>query len=146
LEDIMTFPASLTALAMGSALALFGAAQAAPLSVDLSGIEARGGTLYVSVQTEAQFTGDEGTAGEVVEAPDAGARTFAFDVPPGAYAVSVWHDDDGDGEFTMGPNFMPLDGWAMSGPALQGPPRFGDVAVEVDEDGARTALSMTYGR
>lgn len=141
-------PSRLVTLAAltGSALALCAAAQAAPLSVTLDGIEARGGTLFVSVQTEAQFTKEEGIAGEAVEAPEAGSRTFAFDVPEGAYAVSVWHDDDGDGEFTMGPSFMPLDGWAMSGPPLQGPPSFEDVAVEVGEDGAEASMSMTYGR
>ena len=121
-------------------------ALAAPLSVTVEGVEARGGTLYVSVQTEAEFMQERGTAGEMTQDPGAGTHEFTFDVPEGDYAVIVWHDDDADGEFTMSPQGQPLDGWGMSGPAPRGMPSFGDAAVTVGPDGGTARLSVTYPR
>ena len=130
------------AFLLGSGL---GSAAAAPLDVAIEGVEARGGTLFVSVQTEAQFMGDDWVAGERVEGPTDGTLRLTLDVPPGDYAVTVWHDDDGDGAFSMAPTGMPLDGWAMSGNP-RGMPSFGAAKVEVDEAGGATSMTMTYGR
>ena len=124
---------------------LIGAAAAADLTVTVEGVEARGGTFFVSVQTEAEFMGQSGTDGSVTRAPGAGTLTRTYDLPPGEYAVTVWHDDDGNGEFDMGPGGMPLDGWAMSG-TMAGMPSFQAAKVTVGEDGAAATMSMTYGR
>ncbi|MBB4659482.1 DUF2141 domain-containing protein [Parvularcula dongshanensis] len=125
---------------------LLGATQAAPLSVTLEGVEARGGTVYVSVQTEDQFMGEASIASEEIPSPRAGAHVVSFDLPQGRYAVSVWHDDDANGSFDMGPGGMPLDGWAISGPPLMGMPTFEGTAIETGEGGIETTLRMTYGR
>ena len=73
-------------------LVLASPAAAAPLTVDLEGVRTGNGTLYVSVQTREQFMQQDGTAGTVLYRPQAGAHRFAFEVPAGDYAVSVWHD------------------------------------------------------
>ena len=136
-------------LKLTASLSILGAlpfcAAAAPLEVAINDVEARGGTVYVSVQTEAQFMGEDWVAGERVSDPAAGTLAVTLDVPPGTYAVTVWHDDDGDGTFTMAPSGMPLDGWAMSGNP-RGMPTFGAAAVTVDEAGGSASMSMTYGR
>ncbi|NNC72622.1 MAG: DUF2141 domain-containing protein [Sphingomonadaceae bacterium] len=122
-------------------------AHAAPLTVNLGGVSDEGGTLYVSVQTAAQFMQQDGTAGEVVQSPAAGAHSFTFDVPEGDYAVSVWHDDNGNDEFDMGENYVPEDGWAMvGGEALRAEPTFDQVKTSVGASGATVGLSMIYGR
>ncbi len=132
-------------LAAAVALASGNVALAAPLSVTVDGIEARGGTLYVGVQTEAEFMTNGGIAGEIVATPAAGAQSFTFDLPEGAYAVSVWHDFNANGTFDMSAEGMPADGWAMiNGEALRGPPVFSDSSLAVPESGASVTLNVIY--
>jgi uncharacterized protein (DUF2141 family) len=96
-------------------------AAAEGLNVDLSGVRSSGGSLYVSVQSREQFMKDGGTASTMVSSPGAGSHQFSFAVPAGEYAVSVWHDDNGNGKFDKSESHMPLDGWAMTnGAALRG--------------------------
>ena len=131
-----------TLITASAAALLSTAAYAAPLTLSLDGVQGEG-SLYVSVQTEAEFMENSGTAGTIVHAPESGAHEFTFDVPPDAYAVSVWHDD-GNQVFDRDGNGWPLDGWAMSGAMGEGPPGFSDVAVTVGPDGASVSLSMAY--
>jgi len=121
-----------------------GAANAASLEVVLQDVAARGGVLYVNVQTEDEFMG-AGGFGEATPAPKAGDHRFAFEVAPGRYAVSVWHDADGDGVFDMDAYGAPAEGWAVSGegPGM-GPPVFGAAAVDVPVEGAKIAVRMAY--
>ncbi|MEQ8406424.1 MAG: DUF2141 domain-containing protein [Oceanicaulis sp.] len=131
-----------TLIAASAAALLGAAAHAAPLTVSLNGVEG-GGPLYISVQSEAQFMQNTGVAGTIVQTPESGAHEFTFDVPPGAYAVSVWHDD-GNQIFDRAENGWPLDGWAMSGPMGAGPPGFEDVAVTVGAEGGAVEMTMVY--
>ena len=141
----MHHPLKTLAAAPFAGFALVGVAAAAPLTVTIDGVEDRGGTFYVSVQTEADYMKPTGTDGTVADAPGIGTVAYAYDVPPGDYAVTVWHDDDGNGQFDYGPDGMPADGWALSGMAANGP-SFEAAKVTVDEDGASVTVSMTYGR
>ncbi|KAA5801562.1 DUF2141 domain-containing protein [Alkalicaulis satelles] len=128
---------------LASMAAMFGAsAYAAPLTVTLDGVRWEG-PLYISVQSEDQFMQEEAAASTMVQTPHPGAHNFTFDVPPGAYAVSVWHDD-GNGVFDRDAYGRPLDGWAMSGEIGQGAPSFEDVAISVGPDGASVTLQMVY--
>lgn len=129
------------------ALAIAAPVQAVPLNVELDGVRAAGGRLYVSVQTRDQFMQDAGTAGSVVAAPTAGAHSFSYDLPPGEYAVSVWHDDNNNGRFDKDERHMPLDGWAMTNAeALRGEPTFDQVRIVLGQAAANIRLAMTYGR
>ena len=123
------------------------AALAAPFTFTVDGVEARGGTLYIGVQTEAQFMKPEGIAGTTLTAPTAGTHTVTFDLPAGDYSVSVWHDEDGDYVFDLDENGMPADGWAMiNGQALAGAPTFEAVKITLPEDGASASAAMIYPR
>ena len=130
-----------------TALFLAGGAHAATLTVDLSGVEARGGKLYISVQTKDQYQKKEGI-GDVIEAPEAGDHTYTYDVPEGRYAVSIWHDDNANDVFDVGGKYgMPQDGWAMhKGMELRSAPTFELVSVDVTAAGATVSEKMTYGR
>lgn len=142
----MTPTAPLAAL-IAAALAMTGAASAAPLTVTVDGIEARGGKLYVSVQTEDQFMKEDGVAGEILEAPEAGSKTLSFDLPEGRYAVSVWHDFNGNGAFDVDDAGMPADGWTSPNAAsLQAAPTFEQSSVTVEAGGAALQMDMIYPR
>lgn len=128
-------------------IALAAPADAATLTVDLEGVRNARGPLYVSVQTRAQFMQDRGVAGSVVTAPLAGSHRFNFEVPAGEYAISIWHDDNGNGAFDKDESFMPLDGWAMPNSAqLRGEPTFDLVKTVVGNAPVTVRLAMAYGR
>ncbi|WP_162806367.1 DUF2141 domain-containing protein [Sphingosinicella terrae] len=128
-------------------VALATPAVAANLTVEVEGVRATGGTLYVTVQDREQFMQQRGTAGTVVQRPQAGAHRFGFDVPPGEYAVSIWHDDNGNGQFDKDESHQPLDGWSMtSGETLRAEPTFDQVKTSVGTGPAALRLSMIYGR
>jgi uncharacterized protein (DUF2141 family) len=142
----MTRTAPLAAL-IAAALAMAGAASAAPLTVTVDGIEARGGKLYVGVQTEEQFMKEDGVAGEILDAPEAGSKTLSFDLPEGRYAVSVWHDFNGNGAFDVDDQGMPADGWTSPNAAsLRAAPTFEQSSVTVAADGTALQMDMIYPR
>lgn len=128
------------------ALALPAAARAGTVSVDLTGLRA-GGTLYVQVQTREQFMGQARVAGRIVAAPLAGSLSLDLgDVPPGDYAVTIWHDSNGNNRFEMGAAGQPADGWAMANSdRLRGAPTFDVVKLAVPAAGLRLPLAISYG-
>ncbi len=134
------------ALALAASTLALGAS-AAEVAITLTGVEARSGPLYVSLQSEDQFMREEAAAGIKINIPATGSPTYTLDVPAGDYALVVWHDDNGNGQFDRADNGEPLDGWAMShGSELQGFPSFEMVRFEVSETGAAITEAMTYGR
>jgi len=122
-----------------------GAAQAGDVTVTLTGVQARGGQLLVSLQTREQFMQPTGL-GEIVQNPTAGTTTVTFrDVPAGDYAVSVLHDQNGDGQMQVSEIGIPTEGWAMShGAELRGPPTFAQVKVAIPAAGAALTEPMFY--
>ena len=138
----------LLSLAAASALVVPTAAAAGPVSVELSGLRG-GGTLYVQVQTRSQFLGGERVAGRIVQAPAAGTLSVELgEVPPGDYAISVWHDRNGNQRMEINPSAgAAYDGWAMhNGDALRARPEFDLVKLAVPAGGLRVPLALTYGR
>lgn len=134
-----------TLMAALAALASAGAASAAPLTVNVDGIEARGGTLYVGVQTEAQFMKNDGVAGERIAAPEAGSRSFTFELPEGAYALSIWHDFNGNGTFDLAEDGRPEDGWSsINAGALRAAPTFEQASLTLTSGGTAATLKVIY--
>ena len=131
--------------ALTAGLSLSGAALADDVSVTLQGVQARGGVVYVSLQTEDQFMDAAGLA-QRVAAPPAGPLTVVFEsVPPGRYAVSAFHDENGDGQMQVSDAGIPIEGWAMTnGETLRGEPSFDQVSVEIGPDGAEISATMFY--
>jgi uncharacterized protein (DUF2141 family) len=134
-----------TVIASVAAVIAAGTAAAAPLTVTVNGIEARGGSLYVGVQTEAQFMKDDGIAGDIIATPAAGSSQFTYDLPEGAYAVSIWHDFNGNGTFDLAEDGRPQDGWSsINAASLRAAPTFDQVNMTVPAGGAAATLEMIY--
>ena len=137
-----TFKSTLIALGFAFATPM---ALAAPLTFTVDGIEARGGTLYIGVQTEEIFMQDDGVEGSKIEAPTESSYTFTYDLPEGEYAVSVWHDLDDDFTFDVDETGMPEEGWAMvNGQALRGPPTFDAVKIALPASGVSATETIAY--
>jgi len=135
-------------LAGAFVLAVPAGASAGDVAVDLSGVRA-GGTLYVQLQTREQFMGAARASGAILASPAAVPISLILkDVAPGDYALTVWHDDNGNRMFDVDPaSGRPADGWAtVNADGLRGPPTFDQVKTQVGAEGARIALPVHYGR
>ena len=87
---------------------------------------------------DAKFPGDAGVVGAIMRPAASGTvRVIFADVAPGAYAVAVFHDADGDGELAQNFLGMPTEGYGFSNGAVgfMGPPSFADAVVTVGEGG-----------
>lgn len=138
-----------TALIAATSLAVLlaaGAASAGEVTVTLTGVQARGGSMLVSLQSRDQFMQRAMTAGTVRENPAAGTLTLTLpNVPEGEYALSALHDADGNWTMTMDGQ-RPGEGWAMSrvGAELNRRPTFADAVVRVPAQGATITAAMVY--
>ena len=131
--------------ALGVLLSAAAQAEAQEVRVTVTGVEARGGQILASLQTEDQFMQPRGAYGIQQTAPAAdGAVTLTFsNVAPGAYALSVLHDANGDYQMQRQANGRPLEGWAMSHgeavAALHAAPSFAVASFDV----AAAPVSLT---
>ena len=134
-------------LAAVAALSLAAPAMAEDVTVTLTGVQARGGVLLATLQTQGQFMQPAGAYGERIAGPAAGVVRVRFrDVAPGDYALMVLHDEDSDGQMKLN-GYMPAEGWAMiNGDALRGPPTFDLVKFTVSASGADISVPMSYPR
>jgi uncharacterized protein (DUF2141 family) len=116
----------------------------ARLIVTLAGVEEKAGPMYVAVQKRENYQKWNAGVGGVYKDLKAGDHTYEYILPAGEYAISVWHDSDNDGKFTM-QGYTPLDGWGNSGmQELQGPPTFDDVKITVPAQGTTETVKLHY--
>ncbi len=122
-------------------------AVAGDVVVTLTGVEARGGEILASLNTEATFMRGQGEYGVIASGDEAGTITLTFeDVAPGDYALMVMHDENGNGQFDMSPMGMPDEGFAFSNGVSMGMPTFAAHKFTVGEDGAVLTESILYMR
>lgn len=82
----------------------------------------------------------------VADAPaTAGATTVTFkDLPPGDYALSVYHDANADGKMDRNPAGIPIEPYAFSKDAqgFMGPPAFDAAKLAVPAAGLDTVVTL----
>ena len=75
------------------------------------------------------------------------SATYAFTpVPAGRYAVSMFHDEDGDGAMQRDFVGRPREGWGVSRDAKArfGPPNFDAAAFDTQDDTVTVRVRMRY--
>lgn len=126
---------TIAGLLFTSLYALPGAA--ADVTLAVSNIEAIQGELRWSVFDSAEtYAGDRNPviAGRSRVQGDAMVVTL-HDLPPGNYAVKLFHDANQNGELDTNMVGLPTEGYGFSNNAGRfGPPDFDDAAVEVQAD------------
>ncbi len=72
------------------------------------------------------------------------AKVTIGDLPPGNYAISVFHDENSDGKFRKNRFGIPLDSYGFSNnPTLKfGPPSFSKCAVTLKNDPEKVEISL----
>ncbi|MGB3456037.1 MAG: DUF2141 domain-containing protein [Litorimonas sp.] len=116
-----------------------------PVEITFHGVRAGTVPFYVSIQTETDYRSMKGTGGIVTSTQD-GTFTQTFSVPEsGDYAVTVWHDLDDDGRFSMTSDYQVMDGWGSSGTIPRGTsPSFAEASVSVPNFGTSVEIEMIY--
>ncbi|GAA0572868.1 DUF2141 domain-containing protein [Caenispirillum bisanense] len=136
--------------AAGAAVALAllaGPAAAAELHVSVTGVTHADGTLRVALYDTAATFRDEDAARATATLPAVrGTVGTTFpDLPPGTYALIVYHDENGNGRLDRFLGMIPTEGYGLSNdPEVSGPPRFEACAFQVAEGRAEVAVRLVY--
>ncbi len=115
-------------------LCLPAAAHATDIAGRGLGGEARGGSVRATVCAKANFLQPHCRYSGRAEAGHGGAVVVRVPgVPPGTYAVQVFHDVDDNGRITQNLFGIPTEGVGFSrdAPIRFGPPRFADAQIAV---------------
>ena len=133
----MTIAAAAASLAAGSA-------DAANLTVEFTGLRSAAGVVRVAVCPEATFT--KPNCPHVAVVPAGRGAATVEGIPPGIYAVQVFHDEDEDGELDRRA-FWPTEGLGFSrdAPMRMGPPRFRDAALQINGNGTIRVKMRYFG-
>lgn len=127
-----------------------GAAQAAELTVAVSGVNSGRGRIYVALHRAAdgvKFPDSKGAvAGVWRNAKKGGFSVTITGLEPGRYAVNGFHDSDGDGDLDTNLLGIPTEGYGFGNGAtgLFGPAGF-DASSIVLKDAATIGLPLGYG-
>lgn len=138
----MPFAHALPRTALAATLLAGAAAHAHELRVEVLNAKPQGlvnGALY----TEAGWLKPDQVLRGMREPAGADKTVLVYrDLPAGAYAVSLFQDENGNGKFDRNPAGIPTERFGFSRDAMgrMGPPAFGDARIEL---GADTTVSIT---
>ncbi len=135
-------------LAVGvlSTLTLASPAFAGDLTVTVTGVKAKGGTLLVAVYDKATlFRAKPPFLGTAKVTQPGDVTVSVKDVAAGDYVVSVLHDADDNQAMTMAADGKFGEGTALTNAEqLRGPPTFDINKITVPATGARVTIAMSY--
>lgn len=135
------------ALALGAATAAFGQS-GNTISVPVSGLRNNNGDVKCGLFNSAATFPKSGQEFKGVAAPIANqAATCVFtDVPPGTYAVAMFHAEKGEMKMPTGMFGMPEAGYGFSRDAKisMGPPAFNAAAYAYAGGAASFPIAVTY--
>ena len=116
-----------------------------PVTINLSDVQIAPGPIYISVQKREDYRGMKGH-GTILKMATPGNMTATVKVAePGDYAVSIWHDMDGDMVFDMNESYHPTEGWGASGDVPKDRmPIFDDVKIKIESFGTSVDVPMVY--
>lgn len=122
------------------------AQQGVPLRVTVFGIHNDRGEVLAAVCPEADFLSDRCRLRAAAPARFGAVTLTLADVPPGTYAVQVFHDENANRTIDRSLFGIPTEGMGFSnGAAMRfGPPAFSEAAVEVGPEGAEVVVPLRY--
>ena len=125
-------------------------ASALELTIELSGLENREGTvLYAVFADEQSFLNGADRAiesGFLQLATVGDVAEIAIPLNPGQYAVAVIHDQNANGELDVGAFGIPVEGYGFSNnpDTTLGPPSFVDSQFLLSEENQITRIHIKY--
>ena len=136
---------------MVAALAVLpGAAPLASLDLDVTGLRSTRGLIQVCVTMRAAdfpdaCDKDPAARKLTVPATHTGPLRFA-DMPPGGYAIALFHDENGNGRLDKRFGFVPLEGIGFSNNARIrfGPPSFATARFTLTDQPQEETVKLQY--
>lgn len=124
----------------------FGLAWAATLELEVSGLKSTDGMVVAALYDQAEGFPTEPSKVRALQVVPAGQLVRFEGLPPGGYAVSLFHDANGNGKLDMWFFGPPREGVACTNDATGrfGPPSFADAAVRLDTADVRQEVAMAY--
>lgn len=126
-------------LLAGTALLLAGAAQALDLTVEVLQARSTRGNVSAGLYADAKSWLGEPLQGQRTEAGERAVLVFR-NLPAGRYALSVFHDENGNGKLDRNVVGMPTEAYGFSRDAQghMGPASFDDAALNLQADSTTT--------
>ncbi len=135
------------AVSMLSAIALSQSASAGTLKINIDGMENIKGNVMLAIFDHADFfpSKTERAVTTAMSAVVSETMTITVaDLPPGKYGLSVYHDENGNGEFDR--NFMgvpsELYGFSNNVRGFAGPPEFEETLITVTDDQKTISIGL----
>lgn len=121
---------------------------AGDLDIRIGGVNSGDGRIMVALFDAAEaFMGDDTqTAALMLPAQPGGVRALIGNLPPGRYAISVYHDANGNQALDTNLLGLPREGYGFSNDArgMAGPPSFEAASFEIGADPATVELTLSY--
>lgn len=126
-------------------LAMSASASAATLQVKIDGVSSDKGTLQVYVCDQANFLKNCKIAAVVPAHPGTVVADFP-EVPPGVWAVTVFHDENNNKKFDTNAIGIPKEGYGFSNgaKAMFSAPSFKDAAITLTEGANTASIKLKY--
>jgi uncharacterized protein (DUF2141 family) len=124
------------------------AAGATDLTVTVNGVQNDRGYIVSTVfSSEASFLKrPEAFASLRIKASQGDVAYSLKNLPPGKYAVSAFHDVNGNDRLDTDPSGQPTEVYGFSNDArgVSGPPEFADAAVEIGDQTKTISIRLGY--
>ena len=124
------------------------AAEEPVIRIRVTGLRSGDGRLACGLFVEGNWLRTGAVDGEGGEIADGVAVCRFHGIEPGAYAISTFHDENGDGRLDTGFMRIPKEGTAASNNAFRkfGPPRYRDARFDYDGGVLELEAEMRYLR
>ena len=135
------------AIAVAVGLLAAGPARAADLDLSVANLRDDKGWIMIAVFNSAQtFLKNDQRVAAVVLPANGGKVRVVLDLPPGRYAVSVFHDANANGKLDSNMVGMPTEGYGFSRDVrgAMGPPPFEAAAFDLAAGGTRQTITLGY--
>lgn len=131
-------------------LAIHAPVLAGELAIDVTEIRSSDGRVLLALHQERadiSFPDDRGAVAGAWMNAVTGTLSLVFpDLAEGRYAVSVMHDENGDGVLDANLLGVPMEGYGFSNDAsgFMGPPDFSDASVVVGDEPVHAVITLRY--
>jgi uncharacterized protein (DUF2141 family) len=119
-------------------------AYAADLTVEIKGLASANGKVLIALYDKADGWMKQGLKMAGAPAQRDGVIYEFKDLPLGDYALSIHHDENGNGKFDTNPIGMPIEPYGFSNDAMGnfGPPTFEQAKFKLDQDKKTVTLNL----
>ncbi|MBI6120481.1 DUF2141 domain-containing protein [Salegentibacter maritimus] len=118
--------------------------QTGTITVSVTNLSSEEGNVYFGLYTEADFLKKAPLKGEVTTIKNGVAEVSFTEVQPGTYAISAYHDKNGNERMDFDTNGAPQENYGISNNQinLYGPPLWEDAKFQFD--GSQKDINLTF--